>query len=289
MGAYSSSNSGNTSELSLLTANLEEATDFVIERARQLVNRLVESRGREGPPFLAEELAPLQGIKEVVKANLGEPSALLFRLPDGYIIKVNSNHPQVRQNFSCAHEIGHTFLHKLENQAATGVAEFRTLAPHIDGWTKERLCDVAATELLMPESVFRKYLSGFGVSVDSIEPLAHAFQVSRLAVARRIAEVSQEPSVAILWERQQKTKSKGFRVAWCEGPGRKSRGISYYMPEYQYVRDPSTLFKAYQSDTCVKSYRVFEFCNTKKRCYTESKGFGYNERRYVVSLAFPER
>ena len=266
-----------TSPVSALPLTLEDATSFVIQRARELVNELVKQRGQEEPPFLAEELAPLQGIKEIVKTDLktdlGEIDALLIRHQDGYIIKVNANQHPVRQNFSCAHEIGHTFLHELNRPLSLDDDEFRMASANIVDKAKERLCQIAAAELLMPGAVFKKYLAGFGVSVNSIERLANTFRVSIPSTAIRIAEVSMEPCIAFLWKPWQKTRSKGF--------------IAKHMGKPIYIRNPSPLLKAYETDRPIKSFKSFEINNIKKRCLMESKGFGRGKTRYVISLVFP--
>jgi len=276
-----------------MPVNLEQATSLITERARQLVNRSVEQRGHENPPFLPEEFARLQGIKKIVKEDLGETSAVLLRFHDGYVIKVNQNHNLARQNFSCAHEIGHILFSELKLERYIRNIEYRTFDP--DGERKarsraiERLCDAAAAELLLPEFVFRKYLSGFGVSVYAIERLANIFRSSIRAVAWRIAEVSEEPCIALLWQLWPRNKPRGLRLTWCIGPGKRPRSKDNYMPLHTYVRPPSTLHKAYQDSSFVKSSRLFKCDNTVKRLPMESKGFGYGEKRYVVSLAFLDR
>ncbi|MGB2800456.1 MAG: ImmA/IrrE family metallo-endopeptidase [Dehalococcoidia bacterium] len=239
------------------------------------MDELVKQRGREEPPFLAEELAPLQGIKEIVKTDLGEIDALLIRRQDGYIIKVNANSPATRQNYSCAHESGHTFLHELERGRLSNNEEFRCDESSVSGDTKERLCQIAAAELLMPESVFKKYLASFGVSVSSLERLAEKFKVSIHATAIRIAEVSPEPCIAIKWKPWQKTRSKGF--------------IGFHLRKPIYVRNPSSLLKAYESDSAVNSFKSFEIGGIRKRCLMESKGFGHYKKRHVISLVLPDR
>lgn len=269
---------GNTArQVASAPMTVENATALIIERARELVNELMKERGHEEPPFLAEELAPLQGIKEIVKTDLGELSALLLRTGDGYIIKLNADHPPVRQNFSCAHEIGHTFLHELALRLSLDNDEFRGANSNTVGKAKERLCYAAAAELLMPESVFKKYLAGFGVSVNSIERLAYTFRVSIPAAAIRIAEVSTEPCITIIWKRVQKTNSKGFMG--------KLNGRAIYIR----YRDQSAVLKAYEGDGSVRSFRSFEIGGIKKRCLMESTGFGRDKWRYVISLIFPER
>ena len=284
MNAYSLFGDSTTSPVSPLPRTSEDVTNFMIRRSRELVGELVKRRGREEPPFLAEELAPLQGIKDILKTDLktdfGEIDAILLRKGDGYVIEVNTNHHPARQNFSCAHEIGHTFLHELDRLLNDQLLsldndEFRGTNPNNISKAKERLCNIAAAELLMPESVFRKYLSRFGVSANSIERLAYTFRVSIPTAAIRIAEVSIEPCIAIIWKPRQKTKSKGF--------------IAKHMGKPIYIRDPSALLKAYNSHELVKSFKFFEIDNIKKRCLMESMGFSHGQTRYVISLVFPER
>ena len=276
-----------------MSLNFEEATSLIIERARQLVNRLVEDRGHDKPPFLPEEFIRFQGIERIEKADLANTSAVLLRFQDGYVIKVNQKHSLARQNFSCTHEIGHLLLGELKLERYIQSIEYRTFDPQGEresrAAARERLCDAAATELLMPELIFGKHLSGFGVSVESIERLANIFRASRPSVAIRIAEVSVEPCLALLWQPRPKNRPKGFRLTWCLGPGRNSRGKDYYMPQHTYVRPPSTLHKAYQGDSPARSYKLFKVDNAVKRLPVESKGFGRGETRYVVSLAFLNR
>ena len=284
---------GMASQVSPVSLNLEQATSLIIERARQLVSRLVMQRGHEKPPFLPEEFAPLQGIKKFVKADLGELSAVLLRFHDGYVIKVNEKHNLARQNFSCAHEIGHALLSELKIELCIEDVEFRTFNPQAPAIAraraKERLCNVAAAELLMPEMVFKKYLSGFGVSINSIEWLANIFRVSIRAAAFRIAEVSAEPCIALLWLSRPGTKSKALHLSRRVGPAKKSRGEANYMPVHALIKRTSTLYKAYQYDNPVKCHKLFRLDAGVKRLPVESKGFGYGETRYVISLAFPAR
>jgi len=281
-----------TSQVVPVSLNLEQSTSIIIERARQLVNRLVEQRGHGKPPFLSEEYARLLGIKEILKADLKE-SAVLLRFHDGYVIKVNKDHNLARQNFSCAHEIGHVLLSELNLEPCVEEAEFRTFNPQAHAIARakarERLCDAAATELLMPEAVFKKYLSGFGISIKSLEWLANIFRVSISSTAIRIAEISTEPCIALLWRPRPGTKSKALRLAWHIGPGNRSQIKGNYVPKHTLARHTSTLYKAYQYNSPVKCRKDFRLDAGIKRILIESKGFGGGEMRYVISLAFPAR
>jgi len=277
MKTYSLSSDGTTDPIGSVPLTLEEVSNFMIRRARQLVDELVKQRGQAEPPFLAEDLAKLQGINKIEKHDLGNFDATLFSTGDGCIMKINAAHPPVRQNFSCAHEIGHTLLHELCSQIGANNAEFRLVSSTIGSKSEERLCDIAAAELLMPEAIFTKYLLGFGVSVNSIERLAQVFQVSKEAAAIRIEKVSPEPCLSVIWRRAQKIRSKGFMG--------KLNGRAVYLTE----RDCPPLVKAYESDRSVRSFRSFEIGGIKKRWLMESKGFGRDKWRYVISLLFPER
>lgn len=281
-----------SSQLIPRTLNSEQATTFIIERAKRLVNQLVEDRGHDKPPFLSEEFARLLGY-QVVKAELGETSGLLLKFHDGFVIKVNQKHNLTRQNFSCAHEIGHAIFGELKLRRYIRSIEYRTFNPEGERGARtraiERLCNVAATELLMPEFVFRKYLSNFGLSISSIEHLANVFRVSIQSTAIRIAELSPDPCMTLLWQLWPRNKPKGLRLAWCAGPGRDSRGKAKYMPTHILVKYPSKLHKAYEYYSPVKSWKLFKVDNGVKRLPMESKGFGRGETRYVISLAFPDR
>ncbi len=266
----------------------KEATSLMIEKAKQLVNQLVDCRGHDKPPFLPEEYSSLVNIKEIRKTHLGDTSALLLKFHDGHVLKVNQDHYPVRQNFSCAHEIGHILFsdQKLENYVHN--IEYRTFnsakTMEIRVIARETLCDAAAAELLMPELVFRKYLSTFGLSITSVERLANVFKVSLQAATRRINEVSVEPCIAILWYPWPKSKPKGLRPAM----GRLSRGNAGYMLVHKNVNISSALYKAYQNDTIIKTWKLFKDGNTVKRLPVEAKGFGHGETRFVISLSFPD-
>lgn len=287
MLTHSMSSQGNYGNMTPLPASLEQATEFMIKRARDLVRELAKDRDWDEPPFLARDLAALQGVKDIVHADLGESDGALLRYSDGYVIKVNVRHSQVRQNFSCAHEIGHIILDEFMQQRSSSKIDFRGQASEIER-AKERLCDIAAAELLMPQPTFSKYLNGLGVSIDSVKPLARVFRVSVPAAVIRVCELSSEPCLAIIWKPWQKRKSKCLRVAWVARP-RVDENRDSFIRRNTCVSKDSAIFRVYESDCTVKSFKFLDINNEKKRCYMESKGFGINKNRYVVSLAFLNR
>jgi Zn-dependent peptidase ImmA (M78 family) len=292
MSVYSLFGHGASSQEPWASVSLEQAAKFILERAKQLVGRLVEDRGHDKPPFSPGEYARLQDIK-VVNEDLNETSAVLLRFQDGYVIKVNQTHNMARQNFSCAHEIGHTLFSELKLDNYIPNIEYRTFNPQAHAFARqrvrERLCDAAATELLMPESVFKRYLLDYGVSINSIERLADIFRVSIHTACWRVAEVSPEPCIAAFWKHHPISKYRSLRLDWCVGPGIQLLGGAHYTPVQTTVRYPSMLHKAYEYDNPVKCYRRFKRGTDVRRLPTEAKGFGRQETRYVASLAFLDR
>ena len=266
--------------------DVEHAATLIIERARKLVNELVSLRGHDKPPFLPEEFACLQGVKGIVKTELGKTSAVLLRFTDGVVIKVNKNHHPVRQNFSIAHEIGHLLFSELKLEHYINSIEYRTFNPQAKARTREkareRLCDVAAAELLMPEQIFKKYLTNFGLSINSVEPLAHIFRASIQASAFRIAETSNEPCLMLVWQPFPVSHPKGLKLIRCISSETKIKAV----PIHTLAKFSSNLCKAYESNMSIKSNKHFRVNNTKHILPMESKGFGHNENRYVLSIAF---
>ena len=276
-----------------MSLNIEQSTNIIIERAKQLVSQVIELRGSDTPPFRPDEYASLKGVTTIIKADLGQTSGMLLRLPNSHIIKLNSSHHPVRQNFSLAHEIGHILLDEIEKEHTLGREHYVTNPSYrISGTPKkgkgnpiERLCDIAATELLMPENVFRKYLNIFGVSVTAIERLAKTFQVSIPSTAMRVAEVSTEPCISIQWKKSRKSNVKGLDLAWRHSPLLKTGDRINYVPVETHINPSPALLQG----GVVESYKQFKIGNVVKRLQVQSKGFGYDNDRYVLSLVFPNR
>jgi Zn-dependent peptidase ImmA (M78 family) len=282
-----------------MNLTMEQSTSLIVQRARELVSQLVEHRGNDRPPFLSGEYATLLGIKRIEKADLGDVSAILIKLSDGDVIRVNQSHGLARQNFSCAHEIGHILLRELNLEPQIDDVEFRALNSQAHAMARararERLCDAAAAELLMPDVAFKKSLSDFRISIKSLEWLANIFRVSISSTAIRIAELSTEPCIALMWHpkrsrrRQPVNKPSALQLAWRVGAGQKPKGKTDHIPVHTLIKNTSTLYKAYESDTPVDCRKDFRLDTGIRRILVQSKGFGQGDARYVISLAFPNR
>lgn len=268
----------------------EIAEKLITERVALLFEQIVRKRGHDSPPFLPEEYAYLLRVKKIIKEDLGEKtSGMLYTLHDGQVITINKNQNQARQNFSCAHEIGHILFNELNLTKHINIIEHRTFNPMAQSKIRsiaiEHLCDIAATEILMPKSIFKKYLSYFELSINAIERLADIFKVSIQAAALRTSEVSTESCFVLKWQKR-RNKTNSLYLSWHK---RKIINENSYIPKTTKVNPPSTLHKAFEQNITLMSYKKFNIGSNVKRILMESKGFGYDENRFVLSLAFPER
>lgn len=275
--------------------NAEQVANDIIEQAAEIVRIAVDERGHANPPFSASQYARLLGI-QVVGGDLGETSAVLLRLRDGYRIVVNQSHDVARQNFSCAHELGHVLLNRMEVAAIESTAfrrfnRSRAYDPHGDSAARqrviERLCNVAATELLMPQMAVRGYLRARTVSIDVVSQLAREFRVSVRSATWRVSEISEVPCISAFWKQAPKTKS--LRLDWCVGPGIQLPTSSHYTPVHRVVAPPSSLHAALDGQGSTSSYRQFKRGADVSRLLTQAKGFGQGQARFVASLSFVNR
>jgi Zn-dependent peptidase ImmA (M78 family) len=263
---------------------MTEISELIKNQTNKLTQKLMESEtiGHNVPPIFAQDYAPLVGIKCITEVDLGDLDALLLPEKEGYSIKVNSKHHPLRQNFSFAHEIAHIVLAKAVHESSAH-AEFRS-ARQIDDRFKERLCERVAAELLMPESLFSGHLEQYGVSVNSIQRLARIFYTSIPATARRIAELSKEPCIALYWRLAKRPRWRQMKpcLIWLSDS-------QYEIPKFASVSQSSSIFQAFQADSTMAKFENFPLGKIERPFYIESKGFGQKPQRYIISLVFPQR
>jgi Zn-dependent peptidase ImmA (M78 family) len=143
-------------------------------------------------------LASICGIAKIVPMNIeqcsGEKRDAIL-IPDmfgGRSIVYNPTVPRSRVAFSIAHEIVHTFFPnsikgaRFRNICASESREANEL---------ERLCDLGASELLMPLYEFQRAATITGYSLSSVPALMEIFGSSFEATVFRLA--STHPGIAV--------------------------------------------------------------------------------------------
>lgn len=130
------------------------------------------------PPVDVERIAVLLGFK-VVLFDFPESVSAVTKIVDGVkVIGVNTNHPQVRQRFSIAHEIGHYLCgHENFDPGKTFIEpEKKYTDPRFQ---QEKEADEFAAELLMPEIFLKNDILAKRLKA---EDLASRYNVSEQAM-----------------------------------------------------------------------------------------------------------
>ncbi len=280
MLGYRKNNSRRTS------ATRDYYTEFVTRKAQ----RLLKQSNFSGPPFLPERLAPFQRVKRIVEENLGELSGLLVPLKDGFEIKINATHSPERQNFSCAHEIAHTFFFEDEGRILIERLTREGGKKMAKNW-EENLCDIAASEMLMPSQIFSGYASRYHYGIHGLIPLSRIFNISIKPVVLKLCDVNPNRCFVLNWEREKSNelddlKLRATWLTWSRMRLSSRTGRFYFNPKT--LGDFSSVSKAYHSDTPIYSRQWIGAGNFRGSGRMESQAFGSGADRFVLSLIIPE-
>lgn len=158
---------------------------LVVDRARALALTAM-SEGWEGPPYDPFELAQRQGIRIIARDDLYDACIRLDG--DQLVIEYNPTRPRGRVRYSVAHELAHTLFPDVEERA-----RFRDADEHTgDDWQLELLCNIAASELLMPAGTFPE-LGREALDIEHLMTLRKKWDVSTEAILLRAASLTEQP------------------------------------------------------------------------------------------------
>ncbi|MGI0013891.1 MAG: ImmA/IrrE family metallo-endopeptidase [Nitrososphaera sp.] len=172
-------------------------------RVKQMAQRIRvlagQSEQRTFDPFA---FARKIGV-DVQSVDLPETCSGRLRTDKGYaLIEIRAEEPRVRQRFTLCHELAHICFWsagpvvKERGQVIPGPSKFVL---------EEQLCDQIASELLMPSGVFTSLAKREIPSYESIRRLAQHFDVSILAIMRKITKTTGHGwiSGSLEWTRSQ--------------------------------------------------------------------------------------
>ena len=158
--------------------------EAVIKKVRAVVLEALDA-GWEGPPFNPVALARQIGIR--VEASAAVPDARTIVDERGTRIEYNPQQRRARARFSIAHEIVHTFFPDVGDAVRNRGGD----ASVPDDWQLEMLCNLGASEIVMPVGSLRK--------LQEVPPLERLiedrleFDVSIEAYLIRIVSVTDAP------------------------------------------------------------------------------------------------
>lgn len=157
-----------------------------------IAKKLLAELGITELPTPLEKIAEAKGLS-ILRDKTFEDSVSGIFVPQKMTIIVNPGHPEVRQRFTIAHEIGHFLLHFDKEHPEVIVDErfaFYRNKKTSDGLDeKEKEANRFAAELLMPEDILRKKVQTYGVDLFddfAISSLASTFNVSEQAMTLKL-------------------------------------------------------------------------------------------------------
>jgi Zn-dependent peptidase ImmA (M78 family) len=173
-----------------------------VSRADTEAARLLAESGQgDDLPVDVDAIARQLGVQIVLERLDKSVSGMLYRDDDHVLIGVNSAHPERRQRFTVAHELGHLVLHKGRPLVVDHVRlNFRDATSSTATDSEEIQANAFAAELLMPRdrviaaarpalqqatgsdaAVVRDLADGFGVSVEAMD-----YRLTNLGLRRQV-------------------------------------------------------------------------------------------------------
>lgn len=235
----------------MASGGLDNNPEAIIrEKAKSLFRYAVDC-GWSGPPFDPAILAGLLGIKIIPAEIHLEADAMIYPAGDGsmnILLNTSVQLPE-RRNFSICHEIAHTFF-----PDHSGFIQMRSKkTDNIDPNREvETLCDIAASELLLPGDYFLDNLRQYGISMRAVPQLSELFRASKTATIIKMTGSGLKVCAAVFLE-------EGFRKS--ENPLRDgavpkmrvlytitSPGFRYFIHRNKSVPDNSSVYRTIETN-----------------------------------------
>jgi hypothetical protein len=194
------------------------------------------------PPVNVGLLASMRGIARVEQRR--QPwSGVLAPTDIGLVVGVRATDGIERQRFTILHEAGHTLL--------PGFAEGRHYRCDGPKNREEQLCDIAASELLLPRRFFARDLAQASPGLEGIEELSKSYEASIEATALRAVALGEQAGMLVVFKMAHKPSEKGrenecepkLRLSWSHG-----RGDWPYMRQHKSVSDGSPIQRALEGE-----------------------------------------
>lgn len=248
----------------------KNAGDFVA-----MAKRLVDATGIKSPPIDPLMLARLRGIHRVLISRALTTSGQLSREGTDLIIKLNAIEPRERQNFTCCHEIAHTFV---IDGSLMNCRALRIPVQSVKS-AEERLCDLAAAEMLMPEKFFLPMMASLEPSIESVVGLAKKFASSIRATVLRLGQLAVWPVVFLGWRFTTRPGSvPKLRVAWSVRP----TGSRCFVPLHAPAPRGSGVHATFTASHPTCETEDLDLGSLRGKYLVESARFG----QFVVSIVY---
>jgi hypothetical protein len=284
--------------------------------ARALIDLYRSQFGELTLPLDMEVLASLRGITKSDLSPMHSDDAEL--VPDGrgaVEYRVNPDRPETRQRFSVAHEIAHTFFPDYQTKSWCRTDARYRRRDNPDEFV-ELLCDIGASELMMPLAEFTADVLAVD-TVDKLLALAKTYHASPEAVLRRFAEVHprQVAAVFLSWKlkptqqatfgnlqqmnlftldpKQEAHRAKKLRIDYSI-PSTSFRQARYFLPADKSVESIGPLYAASTSRVGASGECDLDLGQASGRyrvlaipIWTEASDLGPNSENAVAAVIEP--
>lgn len=185
-----------------------DPVELMENKARDLTLKAME-KGWSGPPFDPIKLAEILNIKVTASGDVTD--AKTVSKGRKLEIEYNPNRPRGRIRFSIAHEIAHSLFDDCHEQ--TRYRHTPDLSS--DTWQLETLCNIGASELIMPIGSHPQFHSDH-ISINQILSLRKEYDVSTEALLIRLAKLTDLPlSVFCSSKVDQSLEKTRFRIDYA--------------------------------------------------------------------------
>lgn len=236
---------GHWTNPSVLTlAGDDDPIDVITQKARTLVFDAIQN-GWVGPPFDPFTLAEYLKLSVVPREDVAD--ARTVALGSQLQIEFNPNRPHSRVRYSIFHEIAHTLFpdckqfvrHRLAHEEMQG-----------DDWQLEMLCNIAASELLMPIGSLPT-LEAERLTIDSILELRNKYEASTEAILLRAVSITHEPCIV-------------FTASRREYSGKSNYQVDYAVPSRAWGKPPVSVAFSLPQDTVASECTAIGFTAKKQ-------------------------
>ncbi len=155
---------------------------------------LLDDLGISEPEDIDIEAIAYHYNARVVYERLEGCAAWIIGHGDHAVIRVDERSTRGRQRFSAAHELGHWML---DRKRLTFSCAERDFSNNWSTINPERRANVFATELLLPEALFKRDSRDVSVTLDGAKSLAEIYNVSIMATAIRLVECGPMPALIV--------------------------------------------------------------------------------------------
>lgn len=157
-------------------AVIQDAARSLVLRAREI--------GWKGPPFNPLKIVEMLGATASANANIAD--ARLIPSSDGPVIEYNPQQARERVRFSIAHEVAHMLFPDWADEVRN-----RGGSPSPDDWQLEMLCNIAASEFVLPIGSLPHDIAH--ATIEDLMRERRSFDVSAEAFLIRFANVTDAP------------------------------------------------------------------------------------------------